>query len=165
MYNHIHSSTSRSSLRLQNASSRCCFAYKVLVYCERGDYNFSLIGSNNACSDIIFIITIIIMLTMNELNVIKIIKEKWDRHDRSGSGQMRFCQQRDKYPQSVRNCKSSVRMAWQNMIIHYAYQASNIYAYLDFRPWSWLRMRIKLIVKLQRGQSSQWLQLLGLRSK
>ncbi len=43
---------------------------KYIVCCERGDHNFSLIGSNNECSDIIFIITIIIMLTM------KIIKDK-----------------------------------------------------------------------------------------
>ncbi len=49
-----HGTTSRSSLRLQNASSRCWFAYKVLVCCERGDYNFCLIGSNNASSDINF---------------------------------------------------------------------------------------------------------------
>ncbi len=60
------------------ATSRCCFAHKVLVCCERGDYNFSLIGSNNACSDINsyyydYNYVIIIMLTMNELNVIKII--------------------------------------------------------------------------------------------
>ncbi len=31
---------------VQNDSSRCCFAHKVLVCCERGDYNFSLIGRN-----------------------------------------------------------------------------------------------------------------------
>ncbi len=56
-------------------------------------YNFSLIGSNNACSDNIFIITNVFIITIiiyvdheQILNVIKIIKQKWDQLDRSGSG-------------------------------------------------------------------------------
>ncbi len=50
LYSSVHNFTIITSV--QDASSRCCFAHKVLVCCERGDYNFSFIGSNNACSDI-----------------------------------------------------------------------------------------------------------------
>ncbi len=57
-----------------------------------------------------------------------------------------------------RSCKGNARMAWQKMIVHSL--ISMLTWILDY-TWSWLHMRTNRgWKKLQRGQSSQWLQLL-----